>query len=166
MKSSIHAPYNTWFCTIDLKQTLSYLKSLVIVLFQVIILLFLTSGRDPGIIPRNQHPPDPEEGHYGSSISSDWPSNHDGAPSFPPTKDVIINGHIVKVKYCQTCMLYRPPRCSHCSICNNCVERFDHHCPWVGQCIGKVCFISNSSHSESPNLPIHHNFWFFSAWSY
>ncbi|XP_024031565.1 probable protein S-acyltransferase 6 isoform X2 [Morus notabilis] len=103
----------------------------------VIILLFLTSGRDPGIIPRNQHPPDPEEGHVGSSISSDWPSNHDGAPSFPPTKDVIINGHIVKVKYCQTCMLYRPPRCSHCSICNNCVERFDHHCPWVGQCIGK-----------------------------
>jgi len=103
----------------------------------VIILLFLTSGRDPGIIPRNSHPPEPEDEGDGSSISADWPGNQNGAPNLPPIKEVVVNGVVVKVKYCQTCMLYRPPRCSHCSICNNCVERFDHHCPWVGQCIGK-----------------------------
>ncbi|XP_062155509.1 probable protein S-acyltransferase 6 [Alnus glutinosa] len=103
----------------------------------VIILLFLTSGRDPGIIPRNPHPPEPEDEGDSSGISADWPGSQSGAPSLPPVKDVMVNGMVVKVKYCQTCMLYRPPRCSHCSICNNCVERFDHHCPWVGQCIGK-----------------------------
>ncbi|KAK9120271.1 hypothetical protein Scep_018364 [Stephania cephalantha] len=105
----------------------------------IIIILFLTSGRDPGIIPRNLHPPEPEDEGNSSSMTSAWLANIRGgvAANVPPTKDVSVNGTIVKVKYCHTCMLYRPPRCSHCSICNNCVERFDHHCPWVGQCIGK-----------------------------
>jgi len=92
------------------------------------VLLLLTSGRDPGILPRNSHPPEPE-GNEGVERQT---------PPFrlPRTKDVLVNGIVVKTKYCDTCMLYRPPRCSHCSICNNCVQRFDHHCPWVGQCIG------------------------------
>ncbi|KAG8643906.1 hypothetical protein MANES_11G080816v8 [Manihot esculenta] len=99
---------------------------------QDLVLLLLTSGRDPGIIPRNAHPPEPE----GFDGSADVGAGQTPPLRLPRIKEVEVNGAVVKIKYCDTCMLYRPPRCSHCSICNNCVERFDHHCPWVGQCIG------------------------------
>ncbi|KAF3435285.1 hypothetical protein FNV43_RR22372 [Rhamnella rubrinervis] len=97
-----------------------------------LVLLLLTSGRDPGIIPRNAHPPEPE----GFDGNLDVGAGQTPQLRLPRIKEVEVNGVSVKIKYCDTCMLYRPPRCSHCSICNNCVERFDHHCPWVGQCIG------------------------------
>ncbi|XAR52035.1 Protein S-acyltransferase [Bertholletia excelsa] len=103
----------------------------VVFTFFVLILLVLTSGRDPGIIPRNAHPPEPE-GYDGTTDGR----GQTPQMRLPRIREVEVNGVTVKIKYCDTCMLYRPPRCSHCSICNNCVERFDHHCPWVGQCIG------------------------------
>ena len=72
---------------------------------------------DPGILPRQN-----EDIYYTTS---------------KPNLKYVINGHMMKLNYCYSCSLFRPPRTSHCAICDNCVERFDHHCLWLGTCVGK-----------------------------
>lgn len=40
------------------------------------------------------------------------------------------------LNFCPMCATYKPPRAHHCSRCNFCVLKYDHHCPWLGQCVG------------------------------
>lgn len=89
---------------------------------QVLVNLVLVSATDPGIIPRNDQAPVEEVG------TSDRTR----------TKRVTVNGVEMKLKYCRICKIFRPPRSCHCAVCDNCVEKFDHHCPWIGQCIALV----------------------------
>lgn len=54
---------------------------------------------------------------------------------------MIHKGVYMTTKICTTCNIVRPFRASHCKDCDNCIERLDHHCPWLGGCIGKKNYI-------------------------
>ncbi|XP_072383524.1 palmitoyltransferase ZDHHC3 [Diabrotica undecimpunctata] len=38
---------------------------------------------------------------------------------------------------CARCETYRPPRAHHCRICQRCIRKMDHHCPWINNCVGE-----------------------------
>jgi palmitoyltransferase len=49
-------------------------------------------------------------------------------------EDVML---FIEYKYCTICHVEQPLRCKHCKNCDHCVATHDHHCPWIGNCVGE-----------------------------
>ena len=44
---------------------------------------------------------------------------------------------VVERRQCSVCRLEQPLRTKHCRDCQKCVALHDHHCPWLGTCVGE-----------------------------
>ncbi|XP_030941239.1 protein S-acyltransferase 10-like [Quercus lobata] len=51
--------------------------------------------------------------------------------------DMYPPGTSARTWTCSYCNVEQPPRAKHCHDCDKCVLQFDHHCVWLGTCIGQ-----------------------------
>jgi len=48
----------------------------------------------------------------------------------------LVNINIKDYNKCEYCQTMKFLTASHCKHCNYCVLRRDHHCIWIGNCVG------------------------------
>jgi len=61
------------------------------------------------------------------------------SPGRPPSEKVQVEDLTDEQEewdYCKYCECLKPERTHHCTVCNKCTLRMDHHCPWMANCVG------------------------------
>ncbi|EXC17865.1 putative S-acyltransferase [Morus notabilis] len=113
----------------------SLLSLLVLPLFHSLLVMLLWSYfsvvlTDPGGVPPNWRPvTDEERGEADSLVESEY----NGSDLASNRLDDLDHQ---RVRFCQKCNQFKPPRCHHCSVCGRCILKMDHHCVWVVNCVG------------------------------
>nr|XP_030142664.3 palmitoyltransferase ZDHHC12 [Taeniopygia guttata] len=95
------------------------LQPLIFVLLVLcsILLYFKVSLMDPGFVKPEEEVKEGEDKGQGVVIP-------------------LIPGDI-KLRRCGYCLVKQPMRAKHCRLCQHCVRRYDHHCPWLENCVGE-----------------------------
>ena len=76
-----------------------------------------TTFTDPGSVPQ-------------SAVPNERTRREMGTPDAP-------------LSMCSQCQTFKPPFTHHCRICNRCISRMDHHCPWVSDFLALLKQLSN-----------------------
>jgi hypothetical protein len=107
------------FCTSVVTDAASIVAALVLAAPTIAALVCAVTF-DPGILPPASSP-------------GEWCDDGE-------RRDDVVGGVAVTVTACRTCHIMRPPRSGHCSVCDTCVEEYDHHCGVLGSCVGRRTF--------------------------
>jgi hypothetical protein len=85
-------------------------------------------------------------GGGGGSKSVNPDADDDAAAADDDDDDAVPGGQM-----CKHCDAWQGLRTKHCHDCGRCVRRFDHHCFWVGTCVGEknharfVCYLASQN---------------------
>ena len=102
----------------------AFASSLHLVLFVTHALLYLAHFLCHGVSMML----DPADPHLRAKTSSG------PVPEFNRSK----HAHVIENGRCHLCEInISGQKTKHCSVCNKCVDVFDHHCNWLNQCIGR-----------------------------
>ncbi|XP_013166237.1 PREDICTED: palmitoyltransferase ZDHHC2-like isoform X2 [Papilio xuthus] len=130
--------YVIQLCIFTLESTVQ--KTIYLLVYHILLIMFCwsywrTIFADIKQIPEKYKLPGEELDKLLSAESED--AQRTILDNFAKDLPVLTRTMSGSVRYCNRCVLVKPDRAHHCSICARCVLKMDHHCPWVNNC---VCF--------------------------
>ncbi|CAN6802908.1 hypothetical protein HID58_081976 [Brassica napus] len=138
-----------------------YMASYLLLFSVTLLQYFVTSGSSPGYVidamrevcgtdAIYRNTPTTSIQQHGSRINGSFVINVEGesassgggrrTPSSSWGKlvlDLYPPGTSLRNLTCGYCHVEQPPRAKHCHDCDRCVLQFDHHCVWLGTCVGQ-----------------------------
>jgi hypothetical protein len=103
-------------------QALVLLSLLTYFLFMYFLSFYRAACTSPGSVPD----------------SLDWKLLKTRHPGDSPNAKLFLERKQTtgEVRTCSRCAKLKPDRSHHCRLCDTCVLKMDHHCPWIANCVG------------------------------